>query len=1194
MSIYDCVSSKQVSLLEQHLRSVSCSEELGRRAALYTLSGTGADVIVEIKHQTTAARSNPHQQGLPNPEYADVHRLLTFLVGLDDAPLLVRLAHVYRASYEGLQSMNYGFGPPLWPEAPWLDGWLSRLSNHLQYPPSGGKPVIRSAQLVVMLESEGLSGALLVRPALQMKHGYRTYQDGLAQMTVQKLIPTGDYGQILAQYASLVRECLHTAATVDKDLVLELLDQTRCDPEPFRAELIEYATGESKSLRPLAQALLARIKGAVRPDLERVASERASGPRGHAFELLANFYGPDAQPFLQQFESAVLPKAARIGLESALSQVRSVTPPKTVVAAPEPVQTNVSLSAEACEALRAVVAAHNGALEDSRTIRSHLTGVQPLAEADIQKRIHALETLTMPIEDLPGIFGLGAQIVKDAANVFVDAPGVELVHVIRLLLLAGNLRTSGYLGAYYSFIPPAGEIVDRYRRRRRFSLLELAAVLRAIGIDDGSIVCSMVERAGAFLHWPSDLVAPYLLHRVDILESFLRVRPAPPWWFAADGLFRVLEHLPEVPAQLLPKLWDLATGPADGERALAKRVLSKLPDLDDRLVKALRSGNAHVRANAAHWLVDRECRAAVPEILKAFHKEKQEATKDALLVALERLGRPIDELLDRERLLADCEALVKKGVPAALAWLPLAQLPMVHWEDSGARLEPTIVTGLLVRTYKLATAKPGPLLRRYCAMFRREDRQALGQFLLNAWIAHDVGDSVPGGVPVVTMPTPIATLPPVQTLPGLLIQFAALAMTMPAPSASPPNPSTSAIKEKGILALAAACCGDAAVESVEQYLKKWYGYRAAQCRALLGILPWLDSPAATQLLLATARKFRTASIREEAENLCLELAAWKGWSMDQLGDRTIPTAGFDEGSDQTLDLGGRVLILALTPQLGVEVRTADGKSLKDFPGQLKSDDATLYAQAKQIYAETKKAVRNIVKLQTERLYEAMCVERAWPFAELQELLFDHPIAGRLCQRLMWEAISTPPRTFRPLDDQTLTDAQDAQVELDREAPVRIAYGPAKASDWLRHLGDYEMASLFPQLDRTVQQPPDAGADADALAAFEGHSVDFFTLRNLATKFGYQRGEMVDGPFFSTFTKRLNGLSLSVELEFSGMDMPGENKPVVLTELRFTRRMEQLPLAQVPRVLLSECWHDLRAIAAAGTGYDPNWQEKVPF
>ena len=36
----------------------------------------------------------------------------------------------------------------------------------------------------------------------------------------------------------------------------------------------------------------------------------------------------------------------------------------------------------------------------------------------------------------------------------------------------------------------------------------------------------------------------------------------------------------------------------------------------------------------------------------------------------------------------------------------------------------------------------------------------------------------------------------------------------------------------------------------------------------------------------------------------------------------------------------------------------------------------------------------------------------------------------------------------------------------------------------------------------------------------------------------------------------------------------------------------MALDEVPAVLLSECYNDLRTIAAAGTGCDPEWEKKI--
>jgi hypothetical protein len=64
---------------------------------------------------------------------------------------------------------------------------------------------------------------------------------------------------------------------------------------------------------------------------------------------------------------------------------------------------------------------------------------------------------------------------------------------------------------------------------------------------------------------------------------------------------------------------------------------------------------------------------------------------------------------------------------------------------------------------------------------------------------------------------------------------------------------------------------------------------------------------------------------------------------------------------------------------------------------------------------------------------------------------------------------------------------------------------------------------------------------------------------------------------------------------------GENNgQVALTNLTFERisaphaRRRAVTLGDVPAVLLSEAWQDLRTVAAHGTGRDPQWQTKVAF
>ena len=73
------------------------------------------------------------------------------------------------------------------------------------------------------------------------------------------------------------------------------------------------------------------------------------------------------------------------------------------------------------------------------------------------------------------------------------------------------------------------------------------------------------------------------------------------------------------------------------------------------------------------------------------------------------------------------------------------------------------------------------------------------------------------------------------------------------------------------------------------------------------------------------------------------------------------------------------------------------------------------------------------------------------------------------------------------------------------------------------------------------------------------------------------------------------------LEFTGNGLPEENRTVALITFRFERVAPEgepviggakMSLGEVPPVLLSECWNDIRQIAAEGPGFDPEWEKKT--
>jgi hypothetical protein len=189
--------------------------------------------------------------------------------------------------------------------------------------------------------------------------------------------------------------------------------------------------------------------------------------------------------------------------------------------------------------------------------------------------------------------------------------------------------------------------------------------------------------------------------------------------------------------------------------------------------------------------------------------------------------------------------------------------------------------------------------------------------------------------------------------------------------------------------------------------------------------------------------------------------------------------------------------------------------------------------------------------------------------------------------------------FRPLDDGSLADVDDEAVELDPTWQVRLAHdvllGEGDVRRWVEHLADYEVAPLFHQLGRGSWEVPPELRDATDLAEVEGHVVSHFRLRSTATRLGWTRGEIGDGPSFFSYDQTWPALGVVARVTFSGSPMPEVDEPRALHRLAFSRLLPEgrgeapMTLGEVPRVLLAETRHDLIDLAATGSGYDPDWK-----
>jgi hypothetical protein len=388
------------------------------------------------------------------------------------------------------------------------------------------------------------------------------------------------------------------------------------------------------------------------------------------------------------------------------------------------------------------------------------------------------------------------------------------------------------------------------------------------------------------------------------------------------------------------------------------------------------------------------------------------------------------------------------------------------------------------------------------------------------------------------------------------------------------------------------------------YMRDHYT-RTAQVKVLTEYLSGNTSPAALQMLLSIARRHRTNSVQVLAQALVERIADERGWTTDELADRTIPTAGLDERGIIDLEIGSRLYQAKLDAEDVLTLYNPDGKVVKNLPQVSEGPDKQSATEAKKVLSNAKKELKQVHEFQAKRLYEALCIGRRWQLAEWRRFLLEHPIVGRLVQRLVWLGLDAQDEivgSFRPLEDLSLTDSSDNAVDLASFAGVRLAhrsfFTAEQAATWKQHLADYKIEPLFNQLDRPVL----VSATGTSIDDRTGYIVEAFKLRSAAQKLGYERAQAEDGGWFTQYIKPFTGIGINAVIEFTGSPLPEENRAVALLEAKFVRARKgqrsgygpQAALNEVPSVLLSEVWNDLHQIAGAGSGFAADWRNKVAW
>ena len=708
----------------------------------------------------------------------------------------------------------------------------------------------------------------------------------------------------------------------------------------------------------------------------------------------------------------------------------------------------------------------------------------------------------------------------------------------------------------------------------------------------------------AFAEADVELVWPWYAEHPKLLRERL---------MEASTLPHALEIVAASPtafAELLPVVADMALGPSRVSRPLAQAALRSHPGVRGLAELGLAARAAEVRASAAAWVGSLGQGASVPALRAALGRERKEVVRAALLAALERCGGDIAEFLSPEVLETEAAKGLKGKTPASLSWLDLEALPAVRW-GSGDAVDPRIIRWWVVLADRMRNPSGRGLIDLYLSLLEPGDAAALAAHVTRAWVAHDTRHPQPEESRAHARGAGRQRYDEAQRWLAYMREGfgvtseeisrakagAAIPLEKRIAEAYTKHQRTyvgSSMPDKGLLAFAVRMDGGELAGLVRSYMRD-NPNRRAQLEALVRVLHANSSPEALQVLLDVARRHRMLSVQRAAAALAQEAADERGWSADELADRTIPTAGFDDDGLLRLSYGDRELTGRLAPDFKIVLSDATGKVRKSLPAPRVDEDPEVVKETRKRLTAARKEARAVLTLQAERLHEAMCGARTWRGADWRALLVAYPLVGRLVTRLIWTAGPAgggEAVTFRPTEDGALLGADDADVPLADDAVVGLAHGTllsaAQAEAWRAHLADYEVEPLFDQLSATA---PRIGEGQKVLTDLQGHVTDTFTFRGAATRRGYQRGKMLDGGNFEDYVKELPSANLTVVLGFTGSYVPEENMPCATTGLSFTRRGRTVGLADIPPILLAECYADYEAMAALGP-FDPDWEENA--
>ncbi len=541
---------------------------------------------------------------------------------------------------------------------------------------------------------------------------------------------------------------------------------------------------------------------------------------------------------------------------------------------------------------------------------------------------------------------------------------------------------------------------------------------------------------------------------------------------------------------LAERLWALFEHKSRPVRAAAARALGRLGDeAASRAGGLLGAKKAAVRSAAVLVLAAAQTPAAADALEGRLDDETDEEVRDQILLALDKVWQSQGKKITRKQIDQRIDRTADKLAKPAAAWIDEQRLPPLAFAKGGEKLKPQAVRYLLYRQSRAREMQPDVECKPLYALI---DRKTSGDFALAVLRMYFGGKM--------------------------------------------------AAEDRWALAVAGLLGDDRVVAVLLQQIRAWVdGKRgklaeyAAQALALLGSDVALCAVDALSIRYRSKQK----NIGKAAAEAFAEAAQRQGITVDELGDRVVPWLGFEPGKPRLIEHQDKRIEVRIGLDFKLEFRDlAKGKRIASLP-------AGIPAEVNSEFKDLAVTLREVLKGQLARIENLMVRQFRWLVGRWRELFLAHPVLFPFAVRLAWGLYGSDGRllaTFRALEDRTLTNAEDENVDLPADKAAGGTVGivhplelPAELRQaWAVHLADYNVQSPFLQLERPVVRPADEEKAVKISSKYKDTELNGMTFKGRAERLGWQRGSVVDAGGISSYRKSFPGAGADAILDLEGM------------------------------------------------------------